>query len=220
VFSRHQVSSAAKRVRPGDGRLLQDFRWWHLLAGRKLFFLRTAGHGGTEIAYAVDVHLSGRQSDDAGYGKAHLFRDGRHYAQSRLPAVFSVEGGRIEVETTLVGLKRMHYVTDGGVEVQLAAHPRSAIGRRLRFDSAYPTASRMIAALSVFMLIIGIGLNGLQVLEPVLNIPPLAERFGSFESPVNLPLWLNVALGVAAGLGSAERALRLRHHWLLDGAGT
>ncbi|MFP5072481.1 hypothetical protein ACLFMI_22795 [Pseudonocardia nantongensis] len=39
-----------------------------------------------------------------------------------------------------------------------------------------------------------------------------------FESPVQLPLWLNIALGVGAAVGSTERALRLRYSWL-DSAG-
>lgn len=38
------------------------------------------------------------------------------------------------------------------------------------------------------------------------------------ESPIYLPLWLNIALAFAAGLDSTGRARRLRHHWLLDEA--
>ena len=49
--------------------------------------------------------------------------------------------------------------------------------------------------------------------------PPVAAAVGVFESPVHLPIWLNIALGVAAALASTERALRLRYHWLLDGVG-
>jgi uncharacterized protein len=58
------------------------------------------------------------------------------------------------------------------------------------------------------MLVIGLGLNLLQLAEPISQIPPIAERFGTFESPIRLPLWLwlNVALGAAAALASTERA--------------
>ncbi|WP_283205436.1 MULTISPECIES: hypothetical protein [unclassified Gordonia (in: high G+C Gram-positive bacteria)] len=41
-----------------------------------------------------------------------------------------------------------------------------------------------------------------------------------FTSPVGLPLWLNVPLGIGAAAGSLERALRLHHHWLLDTVGS
>jgi hypothetical protein len=36
---------------------------------------------------------------------------------------------------------------------------------------------------------------------------------------VQLPVWANIALTIAAAVASTERALRLRYHWLLDGAG-
>jgi len=209
---------ALGRVRGGDGRALTPFRWWHLLTGRKLFYLPRAGREGAEAEYAVDVYPSGKHADANGYGKAHLFRDGRHYQEARLPAVFPIEGGYIEVAETLSGLKRAHFVTADG-ETRLTPDPRSAIGRRLHFDSAHPAASRSIAAVSVVALIVGLGLNAVQLLEPILGIPPIVEQFGRFESPIHLPIWLNVALGVAAGLASTERALRLRYHWLLDAAG-
>jgi hypothetical protein len=67
------------------------------------------------------------------------------------------------------------------------------------------------------MLLAGVGLNLLQLVEPVSRIPPIAENIGRFESPVHLPIWLNFALAVGAILGSAERALRLRYG-LLDQA--
>ncbi|HLU55547.1 MAG TPA: hypothetical protein VKZ81_08790 [Pseudonocardia sp.] len=77
----------------------------------------------------------------------------------------------------------------------------------------------MIGFVSVVVLIVGVGLNLLQALEPISRIPLVAEGLGVFESPIHLPLWLNVALTVAAGLASTERALRLRFHRLLDGGG-
>ncbi len=43
---------------------------------------------------------------------------------------------------------------------------------------------------------------------------------GVSEPPIHLPLWLNIALGPAAAPASTERALRLRHHWLLDAGGS
>ena len=216
MFEEWKRERAVKRVRPGDGRPLAPFRWWNLLTGRKLFFLPATELKGAAAEYAVDIYLSGKQSDSDGYGKAHLYRDGRHFAESRLPAVFPIEGGYIEIVTSMSGLRRAHFVPVDGSEVQLSADPSSAVGRRLRFDREHPAVSRGIGALSVLALIIGLGLNLLQFLEPVLGIPPIVERFGRFESPIHLPLWLNVTLGIAAGFASAERALRLRYNWLLD----
>ncbi|MFG3335274.1 hypothetical protein ACGFZZ_25100 [Streptomyces tendae] len=71
----------------------------------------------------------------------------------------------------------------------------------------------------MLLLVTGVGLNLLQLAEPVSRIPPVAQRVGTFESPVHLPVWLNLALGVMAVLASMERALRLRYSSLLDMAG-
>ena len=73
------------------------------------------------------------------------------------------------------------------------------------------------------MLLVGGGSTLLEIAEPISRIPPIAAAFGTFESPLQLPLWL--ALALALGLGAAaaavERAMRMRYRWLLDsGAGT
>ncbi|MFI7016613.1 hypothetical protein [Streptomyces sp. NPDC050164] len=207
---------AVARVKSGDGRPLQRFRWWQL-PGRALFHLRLSDDAGRRTEYAVDVRHWGNQS--SGSVRAHLYRDGRRHAESRIPAVFPVPGGTIEVAMSGFGIKRCHYVTTGGTAQQLAPDPKSAEGRRARLDRAHPTLSRSIAFLSVFMLITGVGLNLLQALEPISHIPPVAGSVGTFDSPVHLPLWLNITLGLGAVLGSTERALRLRYSRLLDGAG-
>ncbi|WP_229068543.1 hypothetical protein [Actinoplanes sp. DH11] len=179
----------------------------------KLFWLRVG-----RTVYAVDVRVSGKQAGDD--GMVHLYADGRHRARSRMPAAIPVDGGTIQVAMSTVGLKRAHYVTTGGEEHRLTPDPRSAIGRRLRFDREHRALSRWIAAFSVVALVVGAGLNLVQLLEPILRVPPIVERFGLFESPVDLPVWANVTLGAVAAAGAVERSLRLRHHWLLDGLGT
>lgn len=209
---------AAKRLKRGDGRPLQPFRWWHLLFERALLTLRVVGSDGRAVVYAVDVRYYGK--DGGVEGKAHLFIDGRHHAQSTLPVVFPIEGGTIEVTGSTYGLRRAHYVPAEGAEQQLVPDPKSAAGRRLHLDREHPQASRVVGGVSVVLLILGIGLNLLQLLEPISAIPPLVERFGRFESPVHLPLWLNVTLAIGAGLASMERGLRLRYNPLLDGVGT
>ncbi|GAA1294691.1 hypothetical protein GCM10009609_75100 [Pseudonocardia aurantiaca] len=106
-----------------------------------------------------------------------------------------------------------------GAERQLAPDPKSAEGRRARLERDHPSVSRLIGFVSVVMVIVGVGLNVLQLIDPISRIPPIAENFGVFESPIYLPLWLNITLGLGAGLASTERALRLRYHWLLDAGG-
>ncbi|WP_170304515.1 hypothetical protein [Microlunatus speluncae] len=211
MFDEWRHQRAVARVKDGTGRELKRFRIWHLL-GRSLLFLHLPGAGGREQEYAIDVRHWGEQED--GEVRAHLYLDGRHLAQAKLPAAFPVPGGHIEVATSSFGLRRCHYVTTDGTERQLTPHPRSPEGRRARLDRNHPTASRWIGVVSVIMLVVGLGLNLLQVLEPISRIPPVNDLFGTFESPLQLPVWLNLTLVAAAALGSAERALRLRYSWL------
>lgn len=212
-----QRRRAARRVKRGDGRPLKRFHWWQMFLGRALLHLQLIGDDGRRAVYSVDVRHQGDRED--GVVRAQLYRDGRHHAVSKVPAVFPVEGGAIEVATTGVGVRRCHYVAADGTERQLIPDPKSAEGRRARLDRDHPSASRMIGVVSVVMLVVGVGLNLLQILEPISRIPPIAENLGVFESPIHLPLWLNITLGLAAALASTERALRLRYHWLLDAGG-
>jgi hypothetical protein len=214
LFEEWRQRRAAKRVTRGDGRALQRFRWWQL-PGRALFYLRLA-HDGRQTIYAVDVRHWQNQS--SGNVKAHLYLDGRLHAESKIPAAFPVPGGTIEVAMSGFGIKRCHYVTADGVERRLVPDPASAEGRRARLDRKHPALSRWIGRFSLIMLLIGAGILALQIIEPVSRIPPVAARIGSFESPIHLPLWLNITLGLAAAAASTERALRLRYNWLLDGA--
>lgn len=208
---------AARRLKAGDGRPLKRLRWWQTFTGRSLLHIELVDDAGLPVVYSVDVKHG--SSDADGYVVANLYRDGRHHARSRVPAVFPVEGGDIEVATTSFGLRRCHYVTPDGVAHQLVPDPRSAEGRRARIARERPVLSRSIGVVSVIALLIGVGLNLLQILEPISRIPPIAENIGVFESPIHLPLWLNITLGAAAALASTERALRLRYHWLLDAGG-
>lgn len=204
---------AAKRVKPGDGRALKRFRWWQLLR-RSLLVIElpsASGDADAPTTYTVDVRLWG---DKDGEIRAHLYRDGRHYAESKVPARFPVEGGDIEVAVSGFGVKRAHFVGDDGSERQLAPDPHSAEGRRARFDRRHPAASRWVGVVSLLMLLVGAGLNALQLIEPLSEIPPIADTLGTFESPIRLPVWANVSLGLAAVIGSTERALRLRYSWL------
>ncbi|MEV0117354.1 hypothetical protein AB0H77_29650 [Streptomyces sp. NPDC050844] len=90
---------------------------------------------------------------------------------SKLPAVFPVPGGTVEVKMSGFGLKRCHYVTDEGREFQLDPDPDSAEGRRARLDRAHPALSRTIGLLSLCVLV-----AALAVL-----VPQLAEQLIDFQ---------------------------------------
>ncbi|RUQ98148.1 hypothetical protein [Labedella endophytica] len=201
-----------RRVKPGDGRALGRFRWWQLFTGRHLFYLDVDRPGGGRNHYALDV----RNGEDDKV--AHLYLESRQVARSRLPARIPVEGGVIEVAEGAAGLKRVHYVTATG-ESLLVPDPRSPVGRRMDFARTHPVASSRVGLVSVVVLLVGAVLNVLQLLEPILQIPPILEAVGRYESPVHLPIWLNVTLGLLAAAGATERALRIRYNWLLDGLG-
>ncbi|MFH9733371.1 hypothetical protein [Streptomyces sp. NPDC017260] len=205
---------AVRRVKPGDGRPLKRFRWWQMLT-RALFRLRLVNDDGRQTVYAVDVR---HQNKSEGHVRAHLYLDGRHHAESRVPAVFPVQGGTVEVRTSGFGLKRCHYVTTEGAEHQLVPDPASAEGRRARLDRAHPVLSRCTGVLSSLVLAIGLVLLILQLAEQVTRAPEgVAQYVGTFVSPVDLPAWGNVAVGLVTAAASTERALRLRYNWLLDG---
>ena len=217
MFKESRRRRVAQRVKPGNGRALKRFRWWQPLS-RALFYLPLTNDEGRQVTYAIDVSYVQRAMTDDGKGKAHLYLDGRHHAESRLPAVFPVEGGVIEVVATSFGLKRCHYVTDQGAEYQLVPDESSAEGRRARLDREHPVLSRWVALVSLILLVIPALLLIPQLVEVAFELPPVAERFGTFTSPVHLPGWLNFALGFGAVAASTERALRLRYNWLLDSA--
>lgn len=205
---------AAKRVQPGDGSHLKRFRWWHHITGRRLGYLHTLDPSGQHLTYAVDVRSGGD------YPVAHLYASGIQEATSRLPALFTVAGGSIDVARSSSGLKRFHFTNDAGRTRPLEPDAHSAAGRRVALARRHPRLDVAIGWVSVVLLVVGVGLNAIQLLEPLANIPPLVERFGPFESPISLPLWLNIALAIGAAAATTERSLRLRYHWLLDAFGT
>ena len=216
MFQQWRRRRAVERIEPGDGAALGRFRWWQLL-GRSLFHIELAGPDGRALRYSVDVRQW--RTDDNGYVKVHLYRDGRRHAVSRAPALFPVGGGTIEVAASSFGLKRCHYVDDTGAAQQLTPDARSPEGRRARFERRRPVLSRVVGAISIVALLVGVALLLQQIAVPILQIPPIAEQIGPVEPLIRLPLWLTISLGVAAAIASTERALRLRYHWLLDAAG-
>ncbi|WHT22793.1 hypothetical protein N8J89_17520 [Crossiella sp. CA-258035] len=207
----------AKRAEPGDGRALKPFRWWQMVR-RSVLSITLPVHG-RPVVHTVEVRHGG--DAESGVVRAGLYLNGRLQLESKLPARFPVAGGHIEVRKSEAGMRRCHFLSDDGTVRPLVPDPRSAEGRRMRFAREHPAASGLIGAVSILMLLIGLGLNLLQMAEPISQIPPIAATLGTFESPLRLPVWLNLTLGVGAAVGAIERAMRMRYHWLLDsGAGT
>ncbi|CAL9640211.1 hypothetical protein [Streptomyces sp. enrichment culture] len=214
MFEDLRRQRALKRVVPGNGRALKRFRWWQSLS-RALFYLRLTAGDGRQSVYAVDVK-HGRQ-DSNGHVRAHLYLDGRHHAESRLPAVFPVPGGAVEVRASSFGLKRCHYVTDDGAEHQLVPDRDSAEGRRAHFDRKHPALSRWTGAVSAAVLVVALLVLLTQLAEQLTRPQEIAQYVGSFTSPVHLSGWANTAVGLVTAAASTERALRLRYSLLLDG---
>ncbi|MFJ4854156.1 hypothetical protein [Streptomyces sp. NPDC088730] len=89
--------------------------------------------------------------------RAHPFLDGKHVAESKLPAAFPVYGGVIEVAMSSHGIKRCHYRPLDGQPPQLTPDPASAEGRSARFGTRHPGLSGAIAIGSVLLVIGGSG---------------------------------------------------------------
>ncbi|WP_371029462.1 hypothetical protein [Pseudoclavibacter sp. JSM 162008] len=213
MFSDWKRKRAAQRVTAGDGHELKRYRWWQPFS-RALFHLRLVEGDGVQHLWSVDVKLWG---DSDGEVVAGLYRDGRHVAQSKLPALFQAPGGTIEVVASGYGLKRCHFVSAEGREQQLVPDPGSAEGRRARLQRDRPGLSRFLGIASVSILVVALVLGVPQIAEQLTSIPPIADRVGTFSSPIHLPSWLNISLVVASLVASTERALRLRYNWVLDG---
>jgi hypothetical protein len=221
MFQRSRRRRRERRSRPGNGSALKDYRWWQLFH-RTLFFLDLPDAGRGVSRYAVDVHHAGDEIDDTtSKGRAKtppvgLYLDGVQVARAEPPVDLPVPGGRIEVAKGPYGLTRMHHVTQDGTERTLVPHPRSLEGRRARLGRHHPRLSRLIGAVAIAILLVGLVLAVPQVLELVTQIEPVAERFGTFRSPISLPAWANVTTIVLGVLAATERALTLRSHWLID----
>lgn len=198
-----------KKVKNGDGHALKPFRFYEVFH-RSLFYIKLQENDGESHIYAVHVNLM-----DENY-TIDLYRDGKHYARVTDPAFFPVPGGVIEVATTSYGLKRIHYVTEDGQEHVLSPDRLSAEGLRMRFDARFPKISSIIGKLAIVTLLISIILGLPQLISLISQLPIIEERWGSFESPITLPAWLNTTVFIAGIIAAIERALTLKNHWLID----
>ena len=198
---------------PEDNQTLQRYRWWQLFS-RSLFHLSLSGDASPPETWSVDVRHGG---DSNGEAYAQLYRNGVHVARSKLPAAFPVPGGTIEVAAGTYGLKRCQYVALDGTLWQLVPDRASAEGRRAHLARTHPALSRAIGITSVVVLLVALVVGVPQIIEQITVIPIVAERIGTFISPIRLSAWANISLLFATVAASTERALRLRYNWILDG---
>ncbi|MFG2331055.1 hypothetical protein ACGFMM_15685 [Streptomyces sp. NPDC048604] len=83
---------------------------------------------------------------------------------------------------------------------------------------AHPALSRAIGLLSLCVLAAALVVLVPQLAEQLTKPAGIAQRTGTFTSPIDVPAWGNIAIGVATLAAGAERALRLRLSHLLDSA--
>lgn len=200
-----------RRVRAGSGEPLRRYRWWQMF-GRSLRSIALPAADGTVSDYTIDVRHAGDMTD--GEIRARLYVDGSLHSYAKVPTRFSVPGGHIEVAITGFGLKRCHYVRADGTEQQLSPDPASAEGRRARLHHRHPGLSRIIGIVSIVLVVVGLCVEVPQIVESLSQIPAIADSIGTFTSPIQLPLQLNLIIGLAAVIGSTERALRMRSSWI------
>lgn len=209
LFKSKRREKAIKKVKDGDGRALKPFRFYEIFY-RSLFYIKLREDDGELHTYAV--HVNYFDENEA----IDLYRDGKHHAKATTPAVFPVPGGVIEAATTTYGLKRIHYITEAEKEYVLSPDRRSAEGLRMRFDAKFPGISSIIGKLAIFILVVSIMLGLPQLASLISQLPMIEQWWGSFESPIILPSWLNTTLLVGGTIAAIERALTLKNHWLID----
>ncbi|WP_091037241.1 hypothetical protein [Glycomyces harbinensis] len=176
---------------------------------RYLYWIDLPGPGGDPVRYTVEA-------DGNEDWVALLYADGRRVAKADLPARLPVPGGVVEVDLGLYGVTRVHFVPDDGAERRLAPVRGTLEDLRGRFARRHPGASRAIGWAAVAALAVNLVLAAPQAVEFVSEIPRVAERFGTFDSPVDLPAWLNIGLVFAGAAASVERVLTFRRNRVLD----
>ncbi len=200
-----------RRVRAGSGEPLRRYRWWQMF-GRSLRAITLTSADGVTSTYTVDVRHAGDMTD--GEIRARLYVDGAMQSYAKMPTRFAVPGGHIEVAITGFGLKRCHYVRADGTEEPLTPDPASAEGRRARLHHRHPRVSGIVGLVSVAFVVVGLGVEVPQIVQSLSQIPLIADSIGTFTSPVQLPVQANLLIGLAAVLGSTERALRMKSSWI------
>lgn len=195
-------SDKKPKMKEGDGRPLKALRWWEMMT-RSVFYLNQ---------YAVEVYFF-RFEDNI-----MVYRNGRQVAKGTESLKYEVAetGGQIEIALSDYGVKRMHYKEDTGQEQMLIPDKQSAEGLRYRFGQRFPRVSKWIGWIAVAILLASVVLWIPQIVGLLGEWAILESYIGGFESPVQLPAWLNTTLVVLSLLAVIERTLTVKYHWLID----
>jgi hypothetical protein len=178
---------------------------------RLLYTIEHPGPRGDLLDHTVEIDV-GR--DD---GRAVLYVEGREQATTDMPGSFPVAGGVIEVAIGLHGVQRVHLVGDDGAERRLDPVPGTLEELRGRMHRRRPGLSRTVGWLAVAILVVDLVLAVPAALEFLTTrVDRIAELFGTFTSPIVLPLWLTITLALAGAVAGVERSLTLRRNRLLD----
>lgn len=190
-----------RREKPGDGRELPPWRWWHALY-RSVMGVEHAG-----ARWHIDVDFFDWDE------KVHLYRDHRQDRVQRGRARFELDdGARIEAAMSTYGLRRAHLVLPDGTERQLEPAPGTAERWRANLERDHPMLSRRVSIVSWTVLVVALALQVPQLLA----LGSTTTGWYDLTAEISLPAWLNTPLFVAGVLAGVERALRLRYHWLID----
>lgn len=168
--------------------------------------------------FAVDLPDASTATVDIDHtaGRASLYRDDRHVQTADMPVRFSLGSDSIEVAASRYGMQRIHLISADGSQRRLDPAPGTPEHWRAQLSRRRPGIGRALAAGAVIVLAVNLILLAPQLLEVVTHLPLWADRFTPFVSPIDLPVWANTALTIAAALAGIERALTFRHHRLLD----
>ncbi|MDG5472341.1 hypothetical protein P6709_11300 [Jeotgalibacillus sp. ET6] len=199
-----------KKVKEGDGHRLKEYRIWNIFT-HSLFHIEIINdRDGKRTNYAIKSNYFVEEP------RVDLYKEGRHVAFSKLPAVLPTDRGAIEVKTSSTGISGIHYFTEHEDAFSVFPDKRSIRGFRLWLHKQFPKISGFIGLIAIVTLLISLTLGLTQVMESFSDIPWISQNIGTFNSPINLSVWTNFAIGIAAALAGTERALMMKNHWLID----
>ncbi len=196
-------------MKKGDGHFLKTYRIWNIFT-QSLFHIYITNEKNETIYYALKSRYFAEDSS------VDLYHNNKHIAYSTLPAAIPVENGIIEVKSGGSGINSIKYITDKKETFSVYPDKRSVRGLRMGLHKSFPKISSLIAGIAIVILLTSLALSLPQLIESIAQIPWVSENIGTFESPINLSVWENFAIGIAVALAAIERALMLRSHWLID----
>lgn len=209
LFHRWGRDRKIKKVKKGDGHLLKPYQLWHIFT-RSLFHIEIINDKNEKFMYAINCKYFEDEPS------ANLYHNGKHIAYSKLPATFPVENGVIEVGHGGYGVNQIHYATDKEEAFSIYPDKRSIRGLRMWLHKRFPQTSRLIGIIAIIILLTSLVLSLPQLIEKLTQIPWVSEKIGVFESPITLPVWVNITIFIAGAIAGLERTLMLRKHWLID----